>query len=281
LLDRKLSIGDWCSLAAECRLDGVDLMDGILNPERKVLWDLDLPAGDLVGTLIHPEVVKCWVDGAKRHGMALSTLTLHNTMLCFDEASRRREMDRLCVMLDLAKKLGIRTVRPVHGSETGLERERPDVEEKKMQAVIEMCRRLVPEAKKRGLIIAFEPHPRLTLKVANVVRLFNAVQDDSFKLQFDVKHVDCPPAKALATPGLLERLGGIHLDNYVVSCPYVDGNVSLLDGVLDFEDIFLLLRSIDYQGWATIEYCGTNIEHIRSSAAFVRALAHKYELAEP
>lgn len=274
LLVSGLEIEKWCALAADWGFDGVDLMDAVLNDSVKTMSGFDVPAEQLRGTAIDPARVERWRKAARQHGLPFSTLTIHNTMLCFDEPSRRRELKRIGVMLDLAAELGIQTVRPVHGP-----RESPEAEERQMEAIIEMCGRLVPEARKRGLVLAFEPHPIVTAKLANIVRLFDAVRDDAFQLQFDVKHVDCHPARALATSSLLRRLGGLHLDNYILSWPHCSHEISLADGVVEFDTIFALLKSVDYQGWATIEYAGSNIEHVREGLAFVRELARRYGLS--
>ncbi len=284
------TIEHWCDLAGSCGLDGVDLMDAFLNRETRCMFMWKEPdAGQMMGTLIQSEMVERWCRASKANGLNLSTLTIHNTMFCYDDASRDREMGRICTMLDLARQLGISTVRPISGLEFEgpdanaklCSPQSPDVVDTKMRAIIEMCRRLVPEAKKRGLKLAFEPHPGVTRDIANVVRLFEEVKDETFGLQFDGKHVNCPPAMALSHPKLLSRLTGIHIDNYTIIDPAgIDHEISLANGVLKFDEMLLLLRSIDYKGWLTIEYCGTNEAHIRESVDFIKGLSRQYGLLE-
>ena len=220
-------------------------------------------------------------NAAKSNNLELSTLTIHNTMLCFDQASRQFELDRICVMFDLANELGISTVRPVSGHEDDLsEAQQAIPEEEKLQAVIEMCRLLVPQARKRNLTFALEPHPGVTWKLDNVIKLYDAIQDEEFKLQFDAKHVDCSPLRALSTPSLLKRLGGIHFDNYVVSYPNIClGNVPINDGVLDNEPFFKVLQQANYNGWITIEYCGNTQAHITTNIKYIQQMAKKYNLS--
>ena len=274
---QEFTIEYWCSLAAESGLDGVDLMDAFLNDEKKLMWGWDVDASQLRGSLIQAGVIDRWRKAVEVNGLTFSALTLHNSMFCFDEAAKARELDRLCVMMDLARELGIEKIRPVHGWEPIDENWKAEDEEKKLQAIIDMCKRMVPEAAKRKLVILYEPHPQVTLKTENVVRLFEAVEDEIFQLQFDPKHVDCDPAMALSIPALLRRLGGIHLDNFVSTCS-VNYNIPLDAGYFRFDEIFLLLRSIDYKQWATIEYSGSNPDHIARSTRFVKDMARKYGL---
>lgn len=265
----------WCSYAVECGLDGIDLMDAFLNREKKVMWGWDVDADKVNGTLIQEDVVGRWADAAEKTKLPFSALTIHNTMLCFDENSRQREFERICVMMDLAKKLGIAKVRPVHGWEPIDANWKAEDEEKKLEAIIRMCKMLVPEARERGLSLIFEPHPQVMLKTKNVIKLFKEIPDENFQLQFDPKHTDRTPEIALATPELLPRLGGIHLDNFVSTCS-INYNVSLPEGYFKFDGIFLLLRSIAYKDWVTIEYSGKTKEHIAQSTAFLKHMASIY-----
>jgi D-psicose/D-tagatose/L-ribulose 3-epimerase len=178
-----------------------------------------------------------------------------------------RQMAYVRKALDRAARLGAETV--VFGS--GPARRVPEgfAMEEAFRQLVGFCRRLAPEARRRGITIAVEPQRRQECNIINSVaeglELLRAVDDAAIELTVDFYHLAEEKEDAAIVVKAAGHVRHVHMANPI-------GRVLPLRAAeYDYAPFFAALRRIGYAGRMSLETRSSDIAgEAPRSIAFLR-----------
>lgn len=195
-------------------------------------------------------------------GMAVSNInaftlfacgdTYHPTWIEDDAAARERRIAHTLAAIDLAAHVGAKTVSLQPGGPMiGTDITRAMAGERFAEGLA----RVLPAARKHGVILAIEPEPGLFIQTAGEYLEFKQEffrRDESVKMNCDVGHLFCvgdDPAEVIGT--MSEQVAHVHLED--IGANRVHQHLTPGKGVIDFPRIFKALEQVKYPGWVTVE----------------------------
>lgn len=141
-----------------------------------------------------------------------------------------------------------------------------------MTRLVEQCQRLADDAAKMDVRLAFEPEPGMFIDTMDkFAELHSRVDHPHFGLTLDVGHLIClnelPVSKAIYD--WQHFLWNIHLDDMK---PNVHDHLMFGEGSVNFQDLFTALKSIDYQGMASVELSRHSFDAVNAATQSMQFL---------
>jgi sugar phosphate isomerase/epimerase len=178
--------------------------------------------------------------------------TYHPTWIEDDADQRHIRIEHTRGAIDLAAELGAATVSLQPGGPmigTTLTRKLAG------ERFAEGLSALLPDARKRNIVLGVEPEPGLFIETAAEYLEFKNrfFRDEPLvKMNCDVGHLFCvgddPPAVIRSLP---EHVAHIHFED--IGANRVHQHLTPGRGVIDFPAIFAALGDVGYTGWITVE----------------------------
>jgi sugar phosphate isomerase/epimerase len=178
--------------------------------------------------------------------------TYHPTWIEDEASQRKARIEHTLGAIALAAELGAPTVSLQPGGPmigTTLTRKTAG------ERFAEGLSLVLPEAKKRNIVLAVEPEPGLFIESAAEYLEFKNqfFRNELFvKMNCDVGHLFCvgddPPA---VIRSLSEHVAHVHMED--IGANRVHQHLTPGRGVIDFPAIFAALSDVGYTGWITVE----------------------------
>lgn len=226
-------------------------------------------------------------------GFAMPMLCASPDFTAPDPAHRQAEIEKEREMIHVSAALGGTTCRILSGQR------RPEVgREQGIAWVVACIEALLPHAEARGVTLTMENHfkdnywefPEFAQKMDRFCEIVERVESPWFGVNFDPSNTLLAGEDYLA---LLERVrhrvvtmhasdrrplpGAVIIGAEEGITDYtqlIHGEIGT--GLIDFDAIFAILRSVDFDGWVSIEDGVNGIEELKRSAAFLaRAMQKK------
>jgi sugar phosphate isomerase/epimerase len=239
----KYTIAQCIDMAAEMGFDAVELLEVQLSSDEKS--DAGLMA------------IK---RRAHRAGLALCSLSTHQSFLFPEANERKRNVERTIASIETAYKLGIPSIRV----NTGNWRTIPDFDELMRHRgvappppgytdedafpwVVEAYEKCLPTAEKCGVVMALENHWGLCRTPEGLLRLVNAIDSPWMGLTMDTGNFLEEPYDKLEAVA--------PKTTFVQAKTYYGGGVWYTLN-LDYPRIGRILRKHDYRGFISLEFEG-------------------------
>jgi sugar phosphate isomerase/epimerase len=178
--------------------------------------------------------------------------TYHPTWIENDERQRELRIEHTMHCIELANQMECATVSLEPGGPligTGLE------PAEAAQRFADGLGRLLPLAKRHGVVLAVEPEPGLLIQSAGEYLEFKRkhfADEQAIRMNCDVGHLFCvgedPAAVIREMPAEVVH---VHLED--IGENHVHQHLTPGKGAIDFPAIFAALDAIGYGGWATVE----------------------------
>jgi sugar phosphate isomerase/epimerase len=186
--------------------------------------------------------------------------TYHPSWIEKDPALRAKRVDYTLRCIDLAEKLGARSISTEPGGPLeGMSREEALHFYREGLAAVE------EGAKQRGIRILIEPEPGLLIESsAEFLELFQELDPEVFGLNFDVGHFFCvgeDPSERIRS--MRAMIHHFHLEDIAASRKHY--HLMLGDGVIDLPDVLNTIEEIGFAGFVTVELY--TYEHAAADAA--------------
>ena len=178
--------------------------------------------------------------------------TYHPTWIEDDADARRRRVEHTLASVELAAQFGAKTVSLQPGGPmigTTLTRDRAG------ELYAQGLEKVVPLAKKLGVILAVEPEPGLFIQTAGEYLEFKNrffKNENAVRMNCDIGHLFCvgdDPAAVIRQHA--EHVAHVHLED--IGKNRVHQHLTPGKGVIDFPAIFKALEEVGYTGWTTVE----------------------------
>jgi D-psicose/D-tagatose/L-ribulose 3-epimerase len=183
---------------------------------------------------------------------------------------KKQEMEYVGKAFDRAQKLGIKTI--VFGS--GESRKVPEgfAKDEAFKQLVDFAKRIAPEAKKRGIVVAVEPLQTRETNIINTaaegLKWVKAVGHPNFQLMVDFYHLSLEKEDATILVTAKDNLKHIHIAN---------PNKRLFPqsaDEFDYSAFFANLRKVKYQGGISVEGKANDFDAEAPKAiAFLRGAA--------
>jgi sugar phosphate isomerase/epimerase len=186
------------------------------------------------------------------------------------EIDKDKQMEYVRTAFDRAKKLGLKVI--VFGS--GGSRKAPDgfSSDEAFTQLVDFAKRIAPEAKKRGIVVAVEPLQKGETNTINTaaegLKWVQAVNHPNFQLMIDFYHLSLEKEDPTIVVTAKKNLKHIHIANPVKR------RFPLSADEFDYSAFFANLRKINYQGLISVEGRSDDFDVEGPKAvAFLRAAA--------
>jgi sugar phosphate isomerase/epimerase len=178
--------------------------------------------------------------------------TYHPTWIEDDSAARQRRIEHTLAAIDLAAMVGAGTVSLQPGGPMiGTDLTRAVAGERFAEGLA----RVLPAARRHGVILAIEPEPGLFIQTAGEYLEFKQEyfrHEESVKMNCDIGHLFCvgdDPAQVIGA--MSDQLAHVHLED--IGANRVHQHLTPGKGVIDFPRVFAALDEVKYPGWVTVE----------------------------
>lgn len=178
--------------------------------------------------------------------------TYHPTWIETDGAERQRRIDHTIACIELCADFGVRNISLQPGGPligTGLSREEAG------KRYADGLSRVVPIAKRLGVVLGIEPEPGLFIESSQEYRAFKSqfFRDEPIvKMNCDIGHLFCvgeDPADVIRS--MPDQIVHVHVED--IGKNRVHQHLTPGKGAIDFRAVFDALHAIDYSGWSTVE----------------------------
>ena len=239
------------------------------------------------------------IEAADKAGFELPMVLCSPDLTHPDEDERKRQIDLECQMIEVASYIskGRGTCRVLTGQKY------PDVSvEQGIEWAVEGINQLIPVAREFDVTLVLENHykdstwlyPEFALRADTFLQVVNAIHEkEHFGIQFDPSNAIVAGDDPIALLKQLKyRVKTMHAsDRYLKndltpeefqSLPAAPGYPSRLShgaigkGLNDYPQIFKILKSVEFDGWISIEDGMNGIGEMQESAMYLRKLMYKY-----
>ena len=277
---RTMTVFDWIELSRPLGAEGLEMYEGFFT-------SLDDAYIDSVGAAIAAT------------GCAMPMLCCSPDFTNPDADARKRALDHEAEMIRVTRRLGGRRAacRILSGQRY------PEVPRAQGVAwVVEAIQALLPVAREYDVVLAMENHykdgywlwPEFAQKMDVFLEIVNAIADRThFGVQYDPSNAIVAGDDPIA---LLERVKDrvvtMHAsDRYLEpgatldELRQTDGTIGYFaklkhgvtgQGLNDYDRIFAILKSVDYQGWISIEDGMNGMEEMKASIDFLKMMRDRY-----
>lgn len=197
----------------------------------------------------------------------------HPSFVELEESERRRRIDYTYDCIDMAVKLGAKTISTQPGGPMeGIERDWAN------KVFIEAMEELADYAEKKGITILVEPEPDLTIETSDqFIEFKKAVPSDAIALNFDIGHFFCVNEDPIRlVDKLLPYTKHYHLEDIAES--RVHEHLIPGTGAIDIPGVLKQIKSTGYEGYITIElypFQTTAVKTAKESYDYVQEILSK------
>ncbi|WP_010282941.1 sugar phosphate isomerase/epimerase family protein [Bacillus timonensis] len=241
-----LDVFGFIEYASSIGLDGVELLD--------MYWkdvEQELPKAKLL---------------LSEKNLMVSAYDVSNNFVKSSEGERKMEIQKVFNGIDVAKKLNTNVVRIFSGDIS----ENVSFEQGK-SLIIECLKECASYAEEQGIILAIENHGYFAGRSEQVIELIEAVGSTHVKSTLDTGNfllVDEDPSHAVTA--LKKYVAHVHFKDFVnVGKEYEGHAFSSLsgdkflgtvagEGKVNLHHVMQELKSVQYKGWLSVEYEGTD-----------------------
>ncbi len=279
-IKKTMSVFDWIEMAKALPAEGLELYEGFL-------WQHDDAYLDAIGEAI------------ANAGFEMPMLCCSPDFTNPNADVRARAFDREVTMMRITRKLGGpgATCRVLSGPRY------PEVPmEQGIAWVVDAITRLVPIAKELEIVLGMENHykdgawryPEFAQKKEVFLRIVNAIDErEHFGVQYDPSNAIVAGDDPIALlREVAPRVVSMHAsDRYLAegatleSLKQSDGTLGYSPdlrhgvtgkGLNDYDAIFSILKSVNYDRWISIEDGMNGMDEMRESLEFLHAMRNKY-----
>lgn len=275
-IKRSMTIFDWIRMAKTLNIEGIELYNGFLE---------SFDEGYLQG-----------VRGA------LESAGLKAPMFCYspnftdpDPLRRLEEVEAEKRAMRVAAFFGAKTCRVLSGQRY------PEVPRKDgVRWVVDAIRSLLPKAEELGIILTMENHykddywmyPEFAQRSDIFLEIIDQIRSPWFGVNYDPSNALIAGEDPLVLlQAVKDRLVSMHAsDRYIAGGTLDDlrrvensvGYASILKhgvigrGMIDYDKVFEILQSVNFNGWISIEDGMNGLEEIKESANFLRGKIEEY-----
>lgn len=277
---KTMTVFDWIEKSKSLGAEGLEMYSGFFE-------SLDEAYIDRVG------------EALQRAGYAMPMLCYSPNFTHPDPDERQREIEKQIEMIRLTRRLGGRgaACRVLSGQAY------PEVSiAQGVEWVIECIRALLPVAREYGVILVMENHFKdgywqyreFAQKMNVFLQIIHAIDDtEYFGVQYD-------PSNALVAGddpiellhAVKHRVKTMHASDRYLEPGYrledmrqADGTLGYPKGLVhgvtgkglnDYDKIFQILKSVNFQGWVSIEDGMNGMDEMRESIEFLKRMRAKY-----
>jgi fructoselysine 3-epimerase len=194
--------------------------------------------------------------------------TYHPSWIEKDPGQRMRRVEYTLNCIDLAEQLGARTLSTEPGGPLeGISREEGFRFFREGLAAIE------DRAREKGIRILIEPEPGLLIENSRqFLEFFELLDPEVFGLNFDIGHFFCVGEDPQSLIPLMKSvIGHFHLEDIAAS--RIHHHLIPGEGAIDFPAVLDAIRSIEFEGYVTVElytYESKAVEAAREAFRFLR-----------
>ena len=274
----KMSLFVWIELARQLGADGLEMYEGFFES-------------------LEPAYLRRVREAAEKAGFEIPMLCCSPDFTNPDPDGRKRALAREVKMIETTALLGGRWCRVLSGQRY------PEVSRAQgVEWVLEAYRQLLPLAREYKVVLAMENHykdgfwqyPEFAQKQEVFLEIVNAVEERAFfGVQYDPSNAIVAGDDPIALlEAVKERVVTMHAsDRYLAEGTTLtelrqsDGSLgyspNLRHGVTgkglnDYDKIFSILASVNYQGWVSIEDGMNGMEEMQESVEFLKRMREKY-----
>lgn len=285
VVQRSLSLFEWIDLAATLpHVEGLELYPPALES-------------------FEPEYLHRLREAMQRYGLQMPMMCASPDFIQPDPRQRAAEIERYKLIIGTVAALGGHTCRILSGQR------RPDVTRAQgVRWVVDAIKQLLPHAEHQNVVLVMENHykdgywqyPEFAQPSDIFLEIAGQIDSPWFGINYDpsnaliagedplalldaVKHrvVTMHASDRALAGGTLKDLRRIDADPAVGYAPFIHHGV-IGEGLIDYDRIFAVLRSVDFNGWISIEDGQDPVlgmDQLRRSAEFVRAKMQQHGLA--
>ncbi|WP_077617606.1 sugar phosphate isomerase/epimerase family protein [Bacillus sinesaloumensis] len=264
IVNKNLDVFEFIDYASSIGLDGVELLDMYWKDEEKEI----------------PEVIHLLSE----RNLLVSAYDISNNFVKTSKEERNNEIQKVYKGIDIAQKLHTKVVRIFSGDLS----ENVSFEQGKSW-IIECLKESAGYAEDKGIILAIENHGYFAGRSEQVIELIDAVNSTHVRSTLDTGNfllVDEDPKHAVSV--LKKYVSHVHFKDFVrVGKEYVGHAFQALsgekfmgtvagEGSVDLQHVIQELRSVNYNGWLSVEYEGTDDPKVgaKKSVHNLRAIVH-------
>jgi sugar phosphate isomerase/epimerase len=275
-----MTVFDWIEMSKPLGAEGLEMYAGFFQ-------SLDNAYIDSVAEAIH------------NAGYAMPMLCVSPNFTIPDADARKREIERECEMIRIARRLG----GPGTACRVLSGQAYPEVSiEQGVEWVVECIRACLPVAREYDIVLAMENHFKdgywqyreFAQKMNVFLQIVNAIDEQKyFGVQYD-------PSNALVAgddpiellQAVKHRVKTMHASDRYLEPGFKIEDMRQADGTLgypqglkhgvtgkganDYDQIFQILKSVNYQGWVSIEDGMNGMEEMKESIEFLKRMRTKY-----
>jgi sugar phosphate isomerase/epimerase len=277
---KTMTLFDWIEMAKTLPADGLELYEGFLASHDDAYLD---KVGDAIGSA----------------GFEMPMMCCSPDFTNPDADARKRAIDKEIAMMQITRRLGGAgsTCRVLSGPRY------PEVQlEQGVEWVVDAITQLIPIAKELDIVLGMENHykdgawryPEFAQKRDVFLRIVNAIPErEHFGVQYDPSNAIVAgddPIQLLRD--VKERVVSMHAsDRYLAEGTTLD-ELKQTDGTLgyspnlrhgvtgkglnDYDEIFRILKSVNYDRWISIEDGMNGMEEMRESLEFLHRKRAEY-----
>lgn len=277
---KTMTLFDWIEMAKTLPADGLELYEGFLASHDVAYLD---KVGDAIGSA----------------GFEMPMMCCSPDFTNPDADARKRAIDKEIAMMQITRRLGGAgsTCRVLSGPRY------PEVQlEQGVEWVVDAITQLIPIAKELDIVLGMENHykdgawryPEFAQKRDVFLRIVNAIPErEHFGVQYDPSNAIVAgddPIQLLRD--VKERVVSMHAsDRYLAEGTTLD-ELKQTDGTLgyspnlrhgvtgkglnDYDEIFRILKSVNYDRWISIEDGMNGMEEMRESLEFLHRKRAEY-----
>ncbi|PZE20015.1 sugar phosphate isomerase/epimerase family protein [Paenibacillus xerothermodurans] len=240
---KKFSIEDTIHVLSEIGYDGIEILLDV--PHAFPPQTSDDKVADIIAKLQERNMSISNLNAFMLYGIKDCW---HPSFVEASEAERRQRIDHTHNCIDLAVKLGAKTLSTEPGGPLlGVEREWAH------RVFIQAMEELADHAEKAGVTILVEPEPDLLIETSEQFLAFKqAVPSEAIGLNFDIGHFFCVNEDPTAlVDKLLPYTKHYHLEDIAadrVHCHLIPGQ-----GAIDIPAVLKTIKATGYTGFITVE----------------------------
>jgi len=266
----RMHVLKWFEVAANRGLDGVEVMDN---------WVM---SGLMQG--INRDLQKRIEEKLSDLPLEVSAFINHGPYVWSSAKMNKLELDKVKFFMDWASVLDTKIFRVTTAIKGGAIMTNDEAR----GIFVDMIQECLPYAAEHGLVIALEEHPGFAGTITKIELILDRIRDRRFGVAFDMKNTlreGENPLVILDKKNVLDRVLYTHVDNfkYVPSggrCPDIEQvgeswwyrSVTLQEGDVDIKTLVQGLKRNGYDGWLSVEYGGTNLEHVFKSIEWLKSV---------
>lgn len=277
---RTMTVFDWIEMAKPLGAEGLEMYEGFFQ-------SLDDAYIDRLAEAIH------------HAGYAMPMLCVSPNFTHPDSDERKRQVDKQIEMIRITRRLG----GPGAACRVLSGQAYPEVSlEQGVEWVIECIQQCLPAARESNIVLAMENHFKdgywqyreFAQKMEVFLRIVNAIDEQEyFGVQYD-------PSNALVAGddpiellhAVKHRVKTMHASDRYLEPGFTLDDMRQADGTLgypqglkhgvtgqglnDYDQIFQILKSVNYQGWVSIEDGMNGMEEMIESIDFLKRMRAKY-----